>query len=108
MPLAVIEDLAVQLDVAPVRAVDARQAPQRYALAAPGGPQQGQALPAPGGEIHVQQEIPVPLLYPCRQCHGFTAFRSSRFSARSTPAEMARLTATQRKARASSLVRQSW
>ena len=106
--LAVEQQLAVQLDLPPVRAADARDALEGRALPAAGGSQQRQDLPASGGEVHIQEKIPVPLFDPHCQRHFPASFRSRRFTASSTAAEMARFTSTHRRASASCPVRQSW
>ena len=107
---------AVQHDAALVRRFHTGDAFQGQAFAAAGGPQQAQH----GGGVvlglkaDVQRERAVGFADVHQQTHRRTAFlpafwrSSSRLTMSSTTAEMARLTSTQRKAPASSLVRQSW
>ena len=101
---------AVQLDVALVRALDAGDAFEGHALAAAGGAEKaGDAVFRPEGRVQRKAaEIPVDIH---DQTHLFTAFfclASRRFTVSSTTVLMARLTITQKKAPASSSVRQSW
>ena len=107
---------AVQHDPPPIRGHDPRDAFEGHALAAAGGPQQGQRFRL-RLKADVQMEIPqllfnfhkqaqaVPLLFPpdTRKSR-----RSSIFTVSSTTAEMLRLTITHFIANASLLVCQSW
>ncbi len=105
---AVKEDPSVQRNPPPVRPVDTGDAFEGRALPAAGGPQQGQGLARLRHEVHGQMKRSKALLYPGGQGHERPSFRSSRFTASSTAAEIPRFTSTQRKARASCPVRQSW
>ena len=92
-----------------VRALDAGDAFERHALAAAGGAQEtGDAVFRFKGGVQAKAaEIPVNVN---DQTHLFTAFfclASRRFTVSSTTVLMARLTITQKKAPASSSVRQS-
>ncbi len=109
----VVEHPAVQLNVPLVRPQDARYALEGHGLAASRGSQQSQCLSVLRPEGGLQGKAPQSFADLHCQSHQTTPFfvcrwlRSSRFTASSTTVEMARFTSTQRKARASLLVRQS-
>ena len=109
MLFAVVEHVPVQHDAAPIRGLDARDAFERIALAAAGGPQQA-GDPLRRIKFCPQGEMAQPLFDIHLQTHDRAPFfcrASSRFTASSTTALMARLTITQKKAPPSSLVRHS-
>ena len=108
MPLAVEQRAAVQHDPAPVRAHDTGDAAQRHALAAAGRAEQRHGLVF-RLERHAQVERAEFFLDVDRNTHAAAPFPrfSSRLTASSTTAEIARLTATQKNACRSSFVRQS-
>ena len=109
-PFRVEEGHAVQDDAAPVGLLNARDALEGEALAAAAGPQQPRdaALGLKAGAEGEVAQIPFDFHL---KAHAFTTLFcrfSSRFTASSTTALMARLISTQNMAPASSLVRQSW
>ena len=108
MLLAVEQRAAVQHDPAPVRAHDTGDAAQRHALAAAGRAEQRHGLVF-RLERHAQVERAEIFLDIDRNTHAAAPFPrfSSRLTASSTTAEIARLTATQKNACRSSFVRQS-
>ena len=105
-PFSVEQHPSIQFDAAPVRALDASDALQRHALAAAGGAQQA------GDTIYTfkagpEMEIPHTFFDIHQQAHFAASFRppSSRFTASSTAALMARFTSTHLNAPALSPVR---
>ena len=109
MLFGIVEDHPVQLDVAFVRLFDAGDAPESHAFAAAGGAKQtGDAVFRLKGDVQAEfAQVPADVH---DQTHFATAFFcrfSSRFTVSSTTVLMARFTITQKKAPASSLVRQS-
>ena len=106
---AVEQHAPVQLDMTLIRPHDACDAPQRHALAAAGGTEQRHHFPL-SGEVHFQVKISKRFLDIHDQCHALRtplSRFSSRLTASSTTAEMARLTTTHLNASASSFVRHS-
>ena len=102
--------MVVQGDAALVGPEDAGDTAEGHALAAAGGPQQGQGL-RPGLKGGFQLEVPQ--LFPDVHMEHYRRppFRwrsSSRLTVKRNTAEMATFTSTQRKAMASSPVCQSW
>ena len=92
-----------------IRPHDACDASQRHALAAAGDTEQRHHFPL-SGEVHFQVKISERFLDIHDQCHALRtplSRFSSRLTASSTTAEMARLTTTHLNASASSFVRQS-
>ena len=106
---AVEQDAPVQFNMPLIRSHDARDAPQRHALAAAGGAEQRHHFPL-SGEVHFQVKISERFLDIHDQCHALRtplSRFSSKLTASSTTAEMARLTTTHLNASASSFVRHS-
>ena len=107
---AVEQSLTVQDDAPPVGPLDPGDALEGHALAAARGAQQAQHA-ALGFEPDLEEEASQVFFYVHQKAHRRTPVPlrfSIRLTTSSTAAEMARLTITQVKAPASSLVRQSW
>ena len=107
--VAVEQNAPIQFNMALIRPHDACDAPQRHALAAAGGTEQRHHFPL-SGEVHFQVKITERFLDIHDQCHALRtplSRFSSRLTASSTTAEMARLTTTHLNASASSFVRHS-
>ena len=107
--VAVEQDAAVQLNVPLIRFDDTRDALERHALAAAGRSEQRHHFPL-GGEVDFQVKISERFLDIHNQCHALRtplSRFSSRLTASSTTAEMARFTTTHLNASASSFVRHS-
>ena len=106
---AVEQDATVHLNMPLIRSHDARDAPQCHALAAAGGAEQRHHFPL-GSEVHFQVKITERFLDINDQCHALRtplSRFSSKLTASSTTAEMARFTTTHLNASASSFVRHS-
>ena len=107
---AVEQGLAVQDDTPPVGPLNAGNAFEGHALAAARGAQQAQHA-ALGFKPDLEEEAAQILFNVYQKAHRRTPVPlrfSMRLTTSSTAAEIARLTITQAKAPASSLVRQSW